>query len=49
MMTRATLGHAGRDLHAKALTTQSYVLLTLAVATRVCGDSEIAYLIAGGL
>ena len=49
MMTRATLGHAGRDLHANILTTLSYILLTLAVISRVWGDSEIIYLISGGL
>jgi uncharacterized protein involved in response to NO len=49
MMTRATLGHSGRELHANALTTLSYILLTLAVISRVFGDSELAYLVSGGL
>jgi uncharacterized protein involved in response to NO len=49
MMTRATLGHSGRELRANTLTMLSYTFLTLAVISRIFGDSEMAYLISGGL
>lgn len=38
VMTRATLGHTGRSLHAGAGTTLLYVAIVLSVVARVCAD-----------
>ena len=37
VMTRATLGHTGRELHAGPMTTLSYLLVTLGAMLRVAG------------
>ena len=39
MVTRVTLGHAGRPLIAAHATTAIYLLVTLAAATRLAGDA----------
>lgn len=49
MMTRATLGHSGRPLHANRLTTLSYIFLTPSRLARVFGKFEVTYLISGSL
>ncbi|MGC1503875.1 MAG: NnrS family protein [Sulfitobacter sp.] len=38
VMTRATLGHTGRSLHAGTATTIFYLALVLSVFTRLCAD-----------
>ena len=54
VMTRATLGHTGRDLTAGAGTTGLYLALVAAVLTRLAagvlpGWSEVLYALSGGL
>jgi len=39
VMTRATLGHTGRELRASAVTTVSYVLVTVGAILRVSAPS----------
>ena len=49
MMTRASLGHSGRGLHADIPTTVGYIMLAGSVLCRVLGDTETAYFVSGGL
>jgi len=39
MLTRVPLGHTGRALHASRLTVGAYAFLTLAVLSRILGDT----------
>ena len=49
MMTRASLGHSGRGLHADTQTTVAYIVLVGSVLSRVFGETETAYFVSGGL